>query len=84
MTPKVFIFIFISIVFFSVHPPPPAALYSGLSFRSLKAFRVYLIPEMMKRMVTLPNPAANYYVSMMSCDQAVTGGDNEHIHLMHL
>lgn len=82
--PKSLYFHFHFYSFLQRSPPLPAALYSGPSFRSLKAFRVYLIPEMMKRMVTLPNPAANYYVSMMSCDQAVTGGDNEHIHLMHL
>lgn len=32
----------------------------------------------------IPDAAANYYVSMMSWDAAVTRGDNEHIHLMHL
>lgn len=53
-------------------------------FTSLKAFGAYLIPEMMEGTVTLPNPAANYCVSMMSCDAAVTREDNEHIHLMHL
>lgn len=35
-------------------------------FQILEGVRLYIILKMMKRMVTFPNPAANYYVSVMS------------------
>lgn len=30
-----------------------------------------------------PKPAANYCVRVTSSDKAVTGGDNDQIHIMH-
>ena len=55
--------------------------WSGPNLRSLKALRVYT--KVIRRMVTPPNPAANYYVSTMSWNAAATMQRRQWEHSFH-